>query len=277
MSQEPHDEQGASSRVRKSAGVDDWERSSRTQKQKKRQIGTLVLFAVWVIFLLVWLWQYASIYEIWQNIVISVASLILIGGLVGVIWTDSEKSKNRWRVQTSILVSVLWITSLMIWYSFYSHLYGVYFNIAVGWASLVIVLIIHAVTWLSLGTGEMRIDAGHRPAMTIVLFVLWSIFIIYWLLFQGNPNYWEHDVAIGILSLIIVLVFVCAIWIPWIRAHGEIRDIYGISAIFVWFIILFVWFQFFAMPYNFYQNFVVVIVSLLAILALSVLIERVRQ
>ncbi len=277
MPQEPHDERDDTSRTRKSAGVDDWERpSSRMQRRERRQSVTLVLCASWIVFLIAWLWQYATRYDLWQNIGISLAGLVLTFGFIAILWTNITPSRTRWRVHVTILVSMLWIVSILVWYPFYSHLYGVYFNIAIGWASFVIVLLIYAVTWLSLGRDEMRIDVGHRPAVTIVLFVIWSIFIIYWLLFQGNPNYWEHDAAVGILSLIIVLVFISVTWIPWIRAQGEMNHIRGLGALFVWLSILFVWFGFFAMPYNFYQNLAVVIVTFIVILAMIIVIERVR-
>ncbi len=274
---ETGDSHGAENEERRASSMEDWEvPGPRMRRRRLRYLVTIVMVVVWVVFQSVWLWSYASFYSIWQNIAVAMATLILLGGSLGAIWTDIVMPVVRMRAQASLVISVSWMAYVIIWSMFYGYQYSIYFNMAVILASIVLYIVLTASVWLSLREGERRISVDKRTAVSVVAFVLWSAFIIYWLLSQGNPNYWEHDAAVGVLSLIVLLVAMSKIWVPWSR-RGHMGNIRGVVALFVWLVVLFVWFQFFALPYNFYQSLAVVIISLVIIMGIGALLDYEQQ
>ena len=121
-------------------------------------------------------------------------------------------------------------------------------------------------------------DMGLKPSMSIVGGVGWLIFIILWFAFYASNYSWEKNIAILLLSILIIFLLLGGMWAIWslrmIPKRGwEIFQIKGfkwrtITSIIIPFlaiIFLIIWFWIYAEPYSVWQNIAVLLVTLLAL------------
>jgi len=59
------------------------------------QISIVIPFAA-MVFLIVWFWYYAVPYTVWQNLAVLIVTLLVMGGILGLIWTRWGM-KNSWK------------------------------------------------------------------------------------------------------------------------------------------------------------------------------------
>ena len=118
---------------------------------------------------------------------------------------------------------------------------------------------------------------GWKPSLSIIGGVGWLIFIILWLAFFADAYPWEKNMAIFLLSILIIFLLIGGMWAIWSirmipKEHWEIFRISGfrrrisvsIAFPFIVLIFLIIWFWFFAEPFSVWQNIAVLIVVLLA-------------
>jgi hypothetical protein len=119
-----------------------------------------------------------------------------------------------------------------------------------------------------------------RVAASIVTGMGWLAFIIIWLFFYAGSFSIYQNLAIVIVSLIVVFGTLAAIWVSWgLRFASQMEGIdqdwreqrrhwfgwrgYAATAVwFSWLVLLVIWLFFFAPDYNAYQNIAIIIVSL---------------
>ena len=122
----------------------------------------------WLVFLIIWLFFYASNYTFYQNIGIFIMSIFVVMILLGIPWmmyglrfqTDEEKvmwmTKGfKGRVFVSGIIAFLFIFFLSLWFFLYADNYCIYQNIAVFLVSILIIGGIMGVSW---GPWAMRQD-----------------------------------------------------------------------------------------------------------------------
>ncbi len=133
---------------------------------------------------------------------------------------------------------------------------------------------------------------GWRVSLTILLGVGWLAFLILFLFFwAGQYNFYE-DLAIVIVSILVVFGVLAAMWASfglkmaekvgmeepgvrvemrrWMGIRGIVSSLIWIG----WVIFLVIWLFFYASDYNGYQNLAVFIVSLLVAGGLSAILWR---
>lgn len=122
-----------------------------------------------------------------------------------------------WRVTATILLGVLWFCFLIIWLFFYAGNWDFYQNIAIIVVSIILVIGALAAMWASWGMryakqteGEEVVKMqtrrffGVRAAVSTVMWIGWLIFILIWLFaYAGNYNIYQN-IAIFIVSIVIV-------------------------------------------------------------------------
>ncbi|UCD13489.1 MAG: hypothetical protein JSW60_08020 [Thermoplasmatales archaeon] len=131
---------------------------------------SIVVGVGWLVFLILWLFFYASDYHIYQNIAIVLASLLLMGIILGAPWagwgmrhrTETEKDMwetkgFKWRVWLSAIIAFLLLVFLILWFYYYARDYDIYQNIAVFIVSILIVGGILGASWAPWG-----IKHGHK-------------------------------------------------------------------------------------------------------------------
>lgn len=121
-------------------------------------------------------------------------------------------------------------------------------------------------------------DSGWKPSISIIGGVGWLIFVIIWLAFYATDYSWEKNLAVLLLSILIVFLGIGGMWAIWslrmIPKRGwEMFKISGfrwrvltsIILPFAVLIFLIIWFWYYAEPYSVWQNIAVLLVTLLAI------------
>jgi MFS family permease len=115
-----------------------------------------------------------------------------------------------------------------------------------------------------------------RISLSILVGVGWLVFLLVWLIFYAQEYPWEKNVAIFLLSLLILIGIVGVPWAYWAyqkqtpveqemwRQKGFlwrfwISILVGLSVI----LFLIYWFWMLAVPYTIFQNLAIFIVSLL--------------
>ena len=119
-------------------------------------------------------------------------------------------------------------------------------------------------------------DMGYKPSISIIGGVGWLIFIILWFAFYASNYSWEKNIAILLLSILVIFILLGGMWAIWslrmIPKKGwEIFKIKGfkwriITSIILPFasiIFLIIWFWFYAEPFTVWQNIAILLVDLL--------------
>ena len=118
----------------------------------------------WLIFLIVWLFFYASRYNGYQNVAIILASILVLGFIVGIPWLiwgrrymrdwDREQMNLpgfRWRLWASGVIMIADLVGLIYWFYVYAGQFSVYQNIAVFIIALLLLGGIIAAMWAPWG------------------------------------------------------------------------------------------------------------------------------
>ena len=118
----------------------------------------------WLVFLILWLFFYASIYPWQKNVAIFLLSLVLVGMILGgpwAIWGLRHQTKQekemwsvkgfRWRVWLSGIVFVGTTVFLMYWFWYKAEEWILYQNIAIFIVSFLVMGGIMGVTWAAWG------------------------------------------------------------------------------------------------------------------------------
>ena len=124
-------------------------------------------------------------------------------------------------------------------------------------------------------TMEFEKGLRWRIPISIVSGVGWLIFLVLWLFFYWGEYSWERNLAVIMLSLLVVGIILVVPWMSygmhqrwrkdkvWKVKGFKTRVITSTVVAFLIFIGLIVWFWFYATPYAWYQNLAILIVALL--------------
>jgi amino acid transporter len=117
---------------------------------------------------------------------------------------------------------------------------------------------------------------GWRVSLSILGAVGWLVFLILWLFFYANTYVWEKNLAIIMLSIVVLCGIVGLPWAYWAMKHmsddeKEMWRMQGfrwrVAVTLVVFLVVFgfliYWFWYLAQPYNIYQNIAIFIVAFL--------------
>ena len=120
--------------------------------------------------------------------------------------------------------------------------------------------------------------SGWRVSLSIGMGVGWLIFLIIWLAFFAGDYSVYKNIAIVLISILIVFMILGGSWAAWgikfIPKEGKkmakeqgftARVVVSVIIPFALMIFLIAWFFFFAEDYNIYQNIAIFLVSLLAV------------
>ncbi len=129
-----------------------------------------------------------------------------------------------WRVSASIAVFFGWLIFLIIWLFFYASDYSVFQNLAVVLVSILAGIGILAATWASWGLRFAKhfdhdIHEVHKPKWPTVLSAIagvgWLIFIVIWLFFYADDFSGYQNLAIVIVSIMVLAGISTAAWASW--------------------------------------------------------------
>jgi MFS family permease len=198
-----------------------------------------------------------------------------------------ETKEFSGRVLLSMIMGSGWMAFILIWLFFYASDFHVYQNIAIFLMSILIVGIILGAAWASLGikySKEMEMEMmkyeGYRwrLAFSIIMGGGLAVFIIYWLFFNASDYSFFQNLAIIMISVLIICGLLGLAWTIWgmkYRSDMEkelwksnefkLRIIFSIIMGFGFLIFLILWFFFKADNYTFYQNIAIFIVAFIIV------------
>jgi hypothetical protein len=138
---------------------------------------------------------------------------------------DPRKTKGfGWRVSTSIITAVGWLSFIILWLFFFADKYSVYQNIGAVIVSLIVFIGINGAVW---GTWAMRMAPkdAMRPwklkgIVSFVVGVAWVTFLLIWLLMYADSYSIYQNIAVLIVSLLVLGGINGVLWNRWSR-HWE--------------------------------------------------------
>ncbi len=238
----------------------------RRKRTKLREYGSAGSMIAWMAFLLVWLFFFASDYGIFENIAVVLIALFIVGVVNAVAWIPIDE--GGWKARTSAASGVVWIVFLIVWIVFFAGYYGIYENIGIGIASLLLIGALNVLLWVPTA-GE-----GWGARISALGGIGWLTFLALWLPFANDfaliysINVYQN-VAIVLASFLIMLVVVIAPWSPGIsigvdNQPGLLPRLKGTMGGFIlWLVFIVIWMGYFAGDpiYSANQNVAVVLLS----------------
>jgi hypothetical protein len=192
----------------------------------------------WLIFLIIWLFFYASNYTLLQNIAIFFVSVLVVGGINAIAWTPWGKKFERegeeriekpglnWRSALSIITGVGWLIFLVIWLIIYASNYNLYQNVAIFLLSILSIALINGLAWSPWGMKhefegeEVPPGLGWRVALSIVTGIGWLVSLIVWFYFYAKNFNIYQNAAIFIVTLLIIGGLNTVLWVFWGIKYG---------------------------------------------------------
>ena len=135
-----------------------------------------------------------------------------------------------WRVSLSILAGVGWLVFLILWLFFYAGAYVWEKNLAIVLASLLILCGLVGIPWAiwaiknrTMKETDLWKTKGFRWRIWVSMILMLAVFgfLIYWFWYQAAPYDVYQNIAIFIVSLLIIGGILGAMWAPWGMKHGQ--------------------------------------------------------
>ncbi len=144
--------------------------------------------------------------------------------------TECCKSETKglgWRVSLSIIAGVGWLVFLILWLFFYATNFSWEKNVAIFLLSLVVICLVLGGPWAIWGLRqqtekEMWKIKGFRWRVWLsgILFVAVIAFLIYWFWYKAEEWSLYQNIAIFIVTFLIIGGILGAAWAPWGMKHG---------------------------------------------------------
>ena len=139
-----------------------------------------------------------------------------------------------WKVSLSIGMGIGWIVFVIIWLAFFAgnEAYGFsgYQNFAVILLSILVVILVLGGSWASWGMKqipkegkEMMKMAGFssRVVVSIIIPLALMVFLIIWFFSYAEDFDLYQNIAVFIVSILIIGGILGAIWAPWGMKHEK--------------------------------------------------------
>ena len=142
----------------------------------------------------------------------------------------TEMKGLGWRVSLSILVGVGWLVFLVLWLFFYAKHYVWEKNFAIFLLSILVIVVILGIPWAVWG---LRLRSARETLMwktpgfrwrvwvSVVLILGVFLFLIYWFWSLAEPYDVYQNIAIFIVSILVMGGILGAMWAPWGIKHGH--------------------------------------------------------
>ena len=129
--------------------------------------------------------------------------------------------------------------------------------------------------------GNVQKELMWRVILSIVVIFVWLIFLVVWLFFLTSEMEWGQTLAVFLVSLLVISATLILTWVTWVMERPPLVQqaqgypqvgraprwkvaFNGIAVIF-WLSFMIIWLFFYAHDFSLYQNFGVVLASLLVI------------
>jgi len=240
---------------------------TRRRRNKMQEYGSMGSMIAWIAFLVIWLFFFAGGYGIFENIAVVLVALFVAIAINALLWIPVAEG---WKARSSAVSGIIWLIFLIIWIVFFAIDFGIYENIGIGLASLLIIGAVNVMLWVP-SAGD-----GWGARISALGGIGWLTFMVLWLPFANNvdaifPIFPYKNVAIILASFLLMICVVIAPWGTGIRI--SIDDVPGVSArakgtmggFLLWLLFLVIWMWFFAdhplLALSGNQNVAVILIS----------------
>ena len=241
---------------------------SRRRRSKLQQNGSIISFVVWMALLIYWLFFQASEYLFFQNVAVVFVALLIVMALNAVMYIPLDEG---WKARSSVVSGVIWLVFLIVWIVFFAVDFGIFENIGIALASLLIIGAVNVMLWVP--------SHGHEGGGRISALggIGWLTFMVLWLPFANDinliyPIFPYKNVAIILASFLLMILVVLTPWRGEIRvdierdAPGAVRRAKGsLVGFFLWLLFIVIWMWFFAgdpvLGFTGNQNVAIVLIS----------------
>jgi len=137
---------------------------------------------------------------------------------------DEFPQPKGWRVSLSIGLGIGWLIFVLLWLAFYAGNYSGYQNFAIILISILVLVVVLGGSWASWGLKHMPREGKKifkmkgfrsRVVVSIAIPFLLLIFWIYWFFFIAEDFNFYQNLAIFIVSLLVIGGILGGIWAPW--------------------------------------------------------------
>ncbi|RDE15239.1 MAG: hypothetical protein C4K48_04130 [Candidatus Thorarchaeota archaeon] len=230
------------------------------KKPTLKAYASMVSFIVWMAFLILWLFFFAGNYGIFENIAVVIVALLVVVALNALLWIPSDREGIK--AKTSAVGALIWLVFLAIWIIFFSAGFGIYENIGIALASLLIVGAFNVLLWVP-GHGDAW---GAR--VSAIGGIGWLTFIVLFIPFANDLGLDAYHAVAVILTSFLLMVGVVAL--PWRKEMrievdagegAEKRVKLSIVGFILWVVFIIIWMWFFAGMFSGNQNVGTILLS----------------
>ncbi|MBS3782549.1 MAG: hypothetical protein KGY66_02025 [Candidatus Thermoplasmatota archaeon] len=163
----------------------------------------------WLIFLVIWLFFYASDHTVYQNLGVILASMMALFLVNGTAWSAMGRG-SKWRSAFTSITGFILGIFLVIWLFYYASDYTLLENIGVFLISVLIVGALNSLIWIPKSS-----SVGWRAAVSAVSGIGWIIFLVYWLFVLSSAYNIYQNIAIFIVSILVLGMINTITWVTW--------------------------------------------------------------
>jgi hypothetical protein len=247
--------------------------TGRRRRRTGKEYGSMISFIAWIAFVIIWLLVYAGGFDLFSNIAIVFVTLLVAVALNAVIWIPSFE--GGWRAKVSAVGGIAWLIFVIVWLLFLStpvgnlligRPLGLFENIAVILDSLLFIGALNVLMWVP-SPGE-----GMSSKISAIGGIGWLMFLIYWAPFQMEEFSIYRNVAVFLLSFLIMIAIVITPWRRRIRVDIDVglgRRPEGSFVVFIaWILFIIAWMWVFAEGQTAERNTAVVLLSVTIVFAI---------
>jgi hypothetical protein len=222
---------------------------NRRRRTKLQNYSSIASMVAWVGFLIYWLFFWASGYPFFQNVAVVFIALLIVMAVNAVMYIPLEEG---WKARSSVISGVIWLIFLVVWVIFVASNFGLYENIGIALASLLIIGAVNVMLWVP-SHGE---EGGGR--ISALGGIGWLTFLVLWLPFSNNvdliyPIFPYKNIAVLLLSFLLMMLVVIAPWRGEITisidseiSGGTVRAKGSLGGFILWLLFIVIWMWFFA-------------------------------
>jgi hypothetical protein len=147
---------------------------------------------------------------------------------------EGKPQPPGWKVSLSIVMGIGWIAFVIIWLAFFAgneaYNFTGYQNFAVILLSILVVIMVLGGSWASWGIKQIPKEGkeimkvagfSSRVGVSIIIPLALMIFLIIWFFFYAKSFDIYQNIAIFIVSILIMIGIMGAIWAPWGMRHEK--------------------------------------------------------
>ncbi len=180
-----------------------------SSRWKWRTLLSIISGFGWLIFLVIWLFFYASDYEVYQNLAIILLSIFVVFLINGTTW-KSFNSRGKLRSLTSIIFGIMWFGFIIYWLFYHASDYSLLENIGVFILSLLVLGGLNSVLWI-----PGRSGVSWRATVSAVSGIGWVAFLVIWFWMYRTDYTIYQNIAIFIVSILVLAAINSAVWVPY--------------------------------------------------------------